>query len=208
MHSQRGYPPAALSLVTGAIARSPASGTRSAAPRPSGTSSAALPSVRRISRSCQPRRRRAKFFSELQLDGQGPSRSYSLRGAETFWYVLMSSPSAAAISRRCGPRRRSGSSSEWCSRLPASSQRMRRRSAGPFPVLRCGTRRASDWLAQRVPGVLRACEATPCSFSAFPANCHGVTGRSRPGVRPGGSVHHRRVPRVFPFEAKDRKDPE
>ena len=30
-----------------------------------------------------------EILSELQLDGQGPSRSYSLRGAETFWYVLM-----------------------------------------------------------------------------------------------------------------------
>ena len=30
-----------------------------------------------------------EVFSELQLDGQGPSRSYSLRGMESFWYVLM-----------------------------------------------------------------------------------------------------------------------
>ncbi|MGH3200070.1 MAG: hypothetical protein ACRDOH_07040 [Streptosporangiaceae bacterium] len=30
-----------------------------------------------------------EVFSELQLDGQGPSRSHSLRGAETFWYVMM-----------------------------------------------------------------------------------------------------------------------
>lgn len=30
-----------------------------------------------------------EVFSELQLDGQGPSHGYSLRGAETFWYVLM-----------------------------------------------------------------------------------------------------------------------
>jgi hypothetical protein len=30
-----------------------------------------------------------EVFSELQQNGQGPSRSYSLRGAETFWYVLM-----------------------------------------------------------------------------------------------------------------------
>jgi hypothetical protein len=30
-----------------------------------------------------------EVFSELQQDGQRPSRSYSLRGAETFWYVLM-----------------------------------------------------------------------------------------------------------------------
>lgn len=30
-----------------------------------------------------------ELFSELQLDGQGPSRSYSLRGMEGFWYVLM-----------------------------------------------------------------------------------------------------------------------
>jgi hypothetical protein len=30
-----------------------------------------------------------EVFSELQLDGQGPSDAYSLRGAETFWYVLM-----------------------------------------------------------------------------------------------------------------------
>jgi len=30
-----------------------------------------------------------EVFSELQLDGQGPSRSYSLRGMEGFWYVLM-----------------------------------------------------------------------------------------------------------------------
>jgi hypothetical protein len=30
-----------------------------------------------------------EVFSELQLDGQGPSEGYSLRGAETFWYVLM-----------------------------------------------------------------------------------------------------------------------
>ncbi len=30
-----------------------------------------------------------EVFSELHLDGQGPSRSYSLRGMEGFWYVLM-----------------------------------------------------------------------------------------------------------------------
>ena len=30
-----------------------------------------------------------EVFSELQLDGQGPREGYSLRGAETFWYVLM-----------------------------------------------------------------------------------------------------------------------
>jgi hypothetical protein len=30
-----------------------------------------------------------EVLSELQLDGQGPSRSYSLRGAEGFWYLLM-----------------------------------------------------------------------------------------------------------------------
>jgi hypothetical protein len=30
-----------------------------------------------------------EVFSELQLDGQGPSRSYSLRGMEGFWYLLM-----------------------------------------------------------------------------------------------------------------------
>ena len=32
---------------------------------------------------------RGRQRTDLQLDGQGPSRSYSLRGAETFWYVLM-----------------------------------------------------------------------------------------------------------------------
>jgi hypothetical protein len=31
----------------------------------------------------------SEVFSELQLDGQGPSRSYSLRGMEGVWYVLM-----------------------------------------------------------------------------------------------------------------------
>jgi hypothetical protein len=30
-----------------------------------------------------------EILSELQLDGQGPSRGYSLRGAEAFWYVMM-----------------------------------------------------------------------------------------------------------------------
>ena len=30
-----------------------------------------------------------EVFSELQLDGLGPSDANSLRGAETFWYVLM-----------------------------------------------------------------------------------------------------------------------
>jgi hypothetical protein len=30
-----------------------------------------------------------EVFNELQLDGQGPSRSYSLRGMEGFWYLLM-----------------------------------------------------------------------------------------------------------------------
>lgn len=30
-----------------------------------------------------------EVFSELQLDGQGPSHGYSLRGMESFWYVLM-----------------------------------------------------------------------------------------------------------------------
>ena len=30
-----------------------------------------------------------EIFSELQLDGQGPSQGYSLRGTETFWYTLM-----------------------------------------------------------------------------------------------------------------------
>ena len=30
-----------------------------------------------------------EVFSELQLDGQGPSRGYSLRGMEGFWYALM-----------------------------------------------------------------------------------------------------------------------
>jgi hypothetical protein len=30
-----------------------------------------------------------EVFSELQVDGQGPSHSYSLRGMESFWYVLM-----------------------------------------------------------------------------------------------------------------------
>jgi len=30
-----------------------------------------------------------EIFSELQLDGQGPSESYALRGAEVFWYTLM-----------------------------------------------------------------------------------------------------------------------
>ena len=36
-----------------------------------------------------------EVFSELQLDGQGPSRGYSLRGAESFWYVLMCIPFGA-----------------------------------------------------------------------------------------------------------------
>jgi hypothetical protein len=36
-----------------------------------------------------------EIFSELQLDGQGPSRGYSLRGAEGFWYVLMCLPFGA-----------------------------------------------------------------------------------------------------------------
>ena len=36
-----------------------------------------------------------EVFSELQLDGQGPSRGYSLRGAEGFWYVLMCIPFGA-----------------------------------------------------------------------------------------------------------------
>lgn len=30
-----------------------------------------------------------EVFSELQLDGQGPSRSYCLHGMEGFWYALM-----------------------------------------------------------------------------------------------------------------------
>jgi len=30
----------------------------------------------------------SEIFSELQLDGQGPSQGYTLRGAETFWYIL------------------------------------------------------------------------------------------------------------------------
>jgi hypothetical protein len=30
-----------------------------------------------------------EVFSELQLDGQRPTRSYSLHGMEGFWYVLM-----------------------------------------------------------------------------------------------------------------------
>lgn len=30
-----------------------------------------------------------EVFSELQLDGQGPSRGYGLQGMEGFWYVLM-----------------------------------------------------------------------------------------------------------------------
>jgi hypothetical protein len=30
-----------------------------------------------------------EIFSELQLDGQGPSQAYTLRGAEVFWYTLM-----------------------------------------------------------------------------------------------------------------------
>jgi hypothetical protein len=37
-----------------------------------------------------------EILSELQLDGQGPSRSYSLRGAEGFWYVLMCLPFGGA----------------------------------------------------------------------------------------------------------------
>lgn len=36
-----------------------------------------------------------EVFSELQLDGQGPSRGYALRGAEGFWYVLMCVPFGA-----------------------------------------------------------------------------------------------------------------
>lgn len=36
-----------------------------------------------------------EVFSELQLDGQGPSRSYSLHGMEGFWYVLMCLPLGA-----------------------------------------------------------------------------------------------------------------
>jgi len=30
-----------------------------------------------------------EIFSELQLDGQGPSLGYSLNGWESFWYILM-----------------------------------------------------------------------------------------------------------------------
>jgi hypothetical protein len=30
-----------------------------------------------------------EVFSELQLDGQGPSNGYALHGMENFWYVLM-----------------------------------------------------------------------------------------------------------------------
>lgn len=30
-----------------------------------------------------------EVFSELQLDGQGPSHGYSMSGAATFWYYLM-----------------------------------------------------------------------------------------------------------------------
>jgi hypothetical protein len=36
-----------------------------------------------------------EIFSELQLDGQGPSRGYSLHGMESFWYVLMCLPLGA-----------------------------------------------------------------------------------------------------------------
>jgi hypothetical protein len=36
-----------------------------------------------------------EVFSELQLDGQGPSGTYSLHGMENFWYVLMCLPFGA-----------------------------------------------------------------------------------------------------------------
>jgi hypothetical protein len=36
-----------------------------------------------------------EVFSELQLDGQGPSYGYSLRGMEGFWYALMCLPFGA-----------------------------------------------------------------------------------------------------------------
>lgn len=37
-----------------------------------------------------PRKKAAcEVFSDLQVDGQGLSRSYSLHGMESFWYVLM-----------------------------------------------------------------------------------------------------------------------
>ncbi|HTX28774.1 MAG TPA: hypothetical protein VME19_17330 [Streptosporangiaceae bacterium] len=36
-----------------------------------------------------------EVFSELQLDGQGPSSGYSLQGMEAFWYLLMCLPFGA-----------------------------------------------------------------------------------------------------------------
>lgn len=72
-----------------------------------------------------------EVFSELQLDGQGPSRSYTLHGMEGFWYVLMCLGFGAATSPKCPPRKRCGNSSAWSRHLPAS---MPERSAARFLV--------------------------------------------------------------------------
>ena len=56
-----------------------------------------------------------EVFSELRLDGQGPSRGYSLRGAEGFWYVLMCIPFGGPVRPWAGP----GTSSATRRRVPA-----------------------------------------------------------------------------------------
>ena len=55
----------------------------------SGTSSAASVSARRTSRRSRARRPRARSSASCSSGGQGPGRSYSLNGMESFWYALM-----------------------------------------------------------------------------------------------------------------------
>jgi hypothetical protein len=78
-----------------------------------------------------------EVFSELQLDGRGPSRSYSLHGMEASGTCLCASGSARAISPRCPPRRRCGNSSAWCRPDPPSMPGDRPRPVwlrGPVPA--------------------------------------------------------------------------
>ena len=100
---------------------------------------AASPWARRTSAKLPGKKAACEVFSELQLDGQGPSRGYSLRGMEGFWYALMCLAFGAGYFAKVSTKK-----ALWeMVGMVQSVGEYPRRSAAPSPAAR-RTRRGSD----------------------------------------------------------------
>jgi hypothetical protein len=87
-----------------------------------------------------------EVFSELQLDGQGPSGGYSLRGAEGFSYVLMCIPLGAGYFAKVSAKKALGNG-----RYGAVRARRVRRGDQPRPLRRCSAVPAPVLTALLIP---------------------------------------------------------